>query len=275
MVVPKKVMKTSISPVVVALLVSLASCNEERAVYAAAQSIQLASPVAQIDSLLFRDSAKINLIFQQPNSKIFYQLEGNNPNQKLLFKAPLVIDKSTRMRFWAEHDEYLPSNVQEIGLVKVQTDLNDCQITLHPAPHAHYAGKGAETLKDLSKGSINFRKDAAWLGFQNEIVVVKINFPGPTRVSNVKLGVLTDHNSWIFAPRSVQVLANEKVIGNSSMPEPTERAKPSSAFIEMDVEKGMYKELSIEIKALKAIPDWHEGKGTPPWIFIDEILIAP
>ncbi|AKA36125.1 hypothetical protein [Flagellimonas lutaonensis] len=257
------------------LLPALVSCKEEKKAYTPAGNIQLASPVVQVDSLLFRHKATVNLLFQQPNSKIYYLYEDAYPHQKLQFEGPLIIDKSTRIRYWAEHNEYLASHPQEIELVKVRTDLGKLQLTVQPGPHPNYPGKGIETLTDLAKGGINFRKGSEWLGFQNGKIIITVTLPNPTTVSKVMLGVLADHNSWIFVPRSIQVSANQRVIGDIEMPEPAERENPNSKFIEVAVEKDTYDELSIEIMALPAIPDWHEGKGTTPWTFIDEILIAP
>ncbi|UJH67078.1 chitobiase/beta-hexosaminidase C-terminal domain-containing protein [Allomuricauda sp. SCSIO 65647] len=257
------------------LLVALSSCKEKKVAFTSTKDIQLSSPRVEVDSLIFQKEALISLALKEDRADIYYKVLGTDTEAKTAYEKPIVVDKTTKIQFWAEHELYRPSDVQEIILTKISTDLSSTDVVVAPEPHINYPGKGSATLVNSTKGTVNFRKGDEWLGFQDKKVSVSLQFSKPTPVSKVLVGVLADHNSWIFLPSSVLVEARQTSIGSIELPYPLEREKPNSTFIEVEVEKGNYKNLIINIFALESIPGWHEGKGTPPWLFVDEILIEP
>ncbi len=266
--------KSFVLTVSILLTVAFFSCKEKMA-FTSTDDIQLSAPRVEVDSLIFQKEALISLVMEQDNTDIYYKMTGMGPEEKTTYEKPIVVDKTTKIQFWAEHELYRPSDVQEIILTKINTDLSNTDVVVAPEPHINYPGKGAATLVNTARGTVNFRKGHEWLGFQDKKVSVSLQFSKPTPVSKVLVGVLTDHNSWIFLPSSVLVEAHQTSIGNIELPYPLKRKEPSAIFIEVEVEKGNYKNLIINILSLESIPDWHEGKGTPPWLFVDEILIEP
>jgi hypothetical protein len=50
--------------------------------------------------------------------------------------------------------------------------------------------------------------------------------------------------------------------------EPAELIQPKIAFNSSEV-----KCLKIIAKPIKALPKWHDGKGKPGWVFLNEIIV--
>ena len=74
-------------------------------------------------------------------------------------------------------------------------------------------------------------------------------------------------------PASLEVSSEGKSIGKATFPNSTNEDTAKSTFVTCAVQPGNYQSISLTIHTLEAIPDWHPGKGTPAWLFIDEILI--
>lgn len=232
---------------------------------------QLSAPKIEIDSLLFIKSASIIAQRGTPGSKIYYETD----NEIKELSSSLSISSSTQLKVWAEHPEFQKSDSQIIQVVKISDALANAEISLNTSPHDSYLGNGAQTLIDLKKGTTSFRADKNWLGFQDKEVEVSIKLVKEHKISKVALGVLVDQGSWIFMPSTIKIASNGKVIGQKEFPHAKKEDISKSTFITTDVEPGNYQSITLKIKSLDAIPDWHPGKGTQPWIFIDEILIEP
>lgn len=239
--------------------------------YASAKEFKLSPPNTHIDSLLFIENATIKVHDGVPESKVFYQIG----DEKKPFSAPLVLSQSTEISIWAEHEAFQKSDVQNIKVVKISNALSNAEITINPNPNNSYSGNGPKTLIDLQKGSTSFRGNKKWLGFQEDVIAIRLKTEQAISVSKFQIGVLNDQGSWIFMPKSIEVFSNGTLIGMIENVQATEESPSISTFLTIPVKNSAYDELLIKIKPLKSIPDWHSGKGTPAWVFIDEILIEP
>lgn len=239
--------------------------------YAGTKEFKLSPPNVLVDSLLFIEKATIKVLDGVSESKVFYQIG----DEKKPFSASLVLTQSTEISIWAEHEAFQKSDVQDIKVVKISNALSNAEITITPNPNDSYSGNGPKTLIDLQKGSTSFRGNKKWLGFQENIIAIKLKTEQAISVSKLQIGVLNDQGSWIFMPHSVEVFSNEELIGMIDNAHSVEENPSISTFLTVPIKNGPYDELLIKIKPLKSIPDWHPGKGTPAWVFIDEILIEP
>lgn len=240
--------------------------------FSKSKTFKLSAPQVMVDSLLFVKSAIFSVKKGESDSKIFVQ----NKDGKSLYRMPLVVKESAEFSFWMEHPDFQTSDVTTIRAIKVTDGLQNAILKVEPAPNEQYIGAGWHTLTDLKKGSTNFRNGNKWLGFQEDEVYIRIDFLNPTPVSEVVLGVLKDHGSWIFLPSRIEVqLKEQKVIGQTTIEKPKILEESASTFIGVSIPKKEYTVLNIVIKGVGAIPQWHQGSGTVPWLFIDELLINP
>jgi hypothetical protein len=234
------------------------------------EEIQLSPPQLWIDSVLFRQSAQVRLALDFPKTTIYYSLD-DGPEQK--YRAPFDLVQSSQIRVQARSAGFQSSDWLKKTLVKVEDKFQIFHIELSPKASEKYQGKGASTLIDLRKGSLDFKADQSWLGFQTATLNIQLKFQTSTTIEKVFLSFLTDHHSWIFSPKAIQIWSGGKQIGAINLANPEKEAVAQLTIISLNLEKRAYKELNIKIINHEQIPSWHPGKGTPPWLFIDEILM--
>lgn len=254
-------------------LAFVASCQSRKANFLAEDSVQLAPPKIQVDSLLFRKEAQVRLYAGDNESVIRYTLDGSDVVESSpSYKSPFTVSSTKDLKVKAFHPRFNPSELQERKIIKMGRDLSGTAINIHSNPNENYTGNGATTLIDGQKGEFNFRT-GKWLGFQEDIIVVDLDFTTAVPIQKVMVGLLRDQGAWIFFPSVIEIASSEQMIGKFEIEESGEELEKEMRFVEVPVEKGTYDQITISISALNEIPEWHPGKGTPPWTFVDEILI--
>jgi hypothetical protein len=248
--------------------------HETKPDFSSSEVFELSPPRLEIDSLLFKNSATLKVEFEVENAKIHYTKDGSEVTENsTVYKEPITIQKSGTFNFKGFHPSFKSSNAIGIDLIKVTNDISKSKITVSPNPHSNYIGIGAYGLVDLKKGSTQFRNGNEWLGFQSNTVTINLDFKEQLEISKVILSTLKDHNSWIFSPESFMVFNKAKNIGTLTLDEPTINQETKLSFIEIPIKKDSYSNLEIQIHLLEEIPNWHQGKGTTPFFFIDEIIV--
>lgn len=261
----------------VGILLMLCACKErtETVVYSTTDILQLAPPQVQVDSLLFNDKAQVAAILNMNGVEIRYTLDGDEVTKNAtLYDQTLQVTEASEFTFRAFHPDYLPSKPIGTRLLKVKKDVSTAKVTLTPQADENYSGDGPKVLVDLQKGTSQFRAGNHWLGFQGEQIKIALEFEKETSISKLILSSLNDHGSWIFLPKGIQVFTDGKQkIGMVSVPIPSEVEPKNIALLDVPVVPGTYKNIEIYIDLLETIPDWHQGTGTSPFFFIDEILV--
>ncbi|MCG8582926.1 MAG: sulfatase-like hydrolase/transferase [Bacteroidales bacterium] len=150
-------------------------------------------------------------------------------------------------------------------------------IELLTPPHNKYKANGAVTLVD-GKAGTRFYNDGQWLGFEGDDAEVIIDFGANKVFNNVAVSALNNPEAWIFLPQYIEVSWSDN--GNTY-------TSSIRKTIDADVlRKGLLKHtlrieqediharyLKVKIKNTGQCPDWHNGKGSPAWLFIDEIMV--
>jgi hypothetical protein len=254
----------------------LSSCQDKEGVmYADTQLFELAPPRIEVDSLLFNNSAEITATFVMDGAEIRYTIDGSEVTpEALLYTNPITVSQPTAFNFRSFHSDYVPSKETGTRLIQVKQNVSAAKVTLTPQPDANYKGSGAKGLVDLRKGTTQFRAGDYWMGFQGRQIRILLDFETETTISNLIVSSLNDHGSWIFLPESIRVFANKnEEIGTLSLVEPTAAEPKGMSLLDVPVTTGDYKSIEIHIDLMEAIPHWHQGKGTAPFFFIDEILV--
>ncbi|WP_281540488.1 chitobiase/beta-hexosaminidase C-terminal domain-containing protein [Maribacter aestuarii] len=253
----------------------LFSCEEEKeGSFASAEIFQLAPPIVQIDSLLFAKSARLEAKFDMPEAIIRYTEDGSEVTATSQpYTQPIQVTKTSEFAFRVFHPQYQESQEIRTQLLRIKQKVSDANISINPAAHPNYPGQGARSLVDLQKGTTQFRAGNKWLGFQTNKVKFLMDFKDEIPVSNLILSTLNDHGSWIFMPRAIRVFSNTKQIGELLVKAPTQGAPKQMELLDVPVVNGAYKNVEIQIDLMETIPEWHQGKGTIPFFFIDEIVV--
>lgn len=231
----------------------------------------LANPIISVDSVLFRKEAIFRILPTEATAQIRYSTNGEEVTlENPLCSDSLIFMDNVDVKFKAFHPDFLPSEMVSFSVRKIGNDGEMKILEGSTSPKAPYVGKGIAALSDMEKGLLSFRENHAWLGFQNEVVEFHLEFEKATYCEQLSLSILTDVGSWIFPPAKIELLLNNLVVAEKVFDVPLENEKAAFRFLDLRVGASL-KEATLKIY-MDTIPDWHAGKGTMPWFFVDEVF---
>jgi hypothetical protein len=239
---------------------------------------QLAPPLLKYQSVFFKNTATAELKFAMHGTSIHYTLNNQTPTKKdPVYHQPIQINRSfTTIKAMVFGEGFLPSDIVTAKFIKDGLKIKSVQQT--PA-NEKYRGNGSNTLMD-NAGGLTAINGNTWLGYQTDSVQVDLELQSKQQVSSILINCLQDQGSWIFLPQQIQVYCfNEhtKLYELAAQKNNTETAEIKGAscvpILLPIVKKTNSQKIKIILKGLHALPDWHQGKGQPGWLFIDEIKV--
>jgi len=240
----------------------------------AQKQYQLAPPLAGFASVFFDKNTTLSLEFNQPGSSIRCTTDGSEPvATSQLYQEPLIISQnSIIIKAKSFATGFIPSETIAFQFFSKGKPIANISSS---APSPKYAGNGSSTLIDNKSGGTN-HGNHAWLGFDSDSVVFNLFLEKGTGVSKVLLHGLNNQGAWIFPPARVDVYSVEenttlllKSQSFKTIKESTTEAKP----LWIDLPATTVKQLRMVVFPLAALPDWHPGKGSKAWLFMDEIKL--
>ena len=140
-----------------------------------------------------------------------------------------------------------------------------------------YTFGGATALVDAQIGEDSYI-DGHWVGFPGRVgVEAVIDLGKEEEISNLKTGSLSDTPNWIFPASEVAIyssadgknfqLITQQPLKIAQKTDPIKRVPISLNFA-----KTKTRYVKVVLKGT-VIPEWHEGKGTPALLFVDEIQL--
>jgi len=215
---------------------------------------------------------EISLSNDIENSSIYYTLDGSEPTvSSNKYQNPVNISSESLMKFVAF------KNNQQIGKTCEQkfwiTKSSGKKITLLNEPSKSYNTGGSLTLVDGIVGrSPWYGKE--WLGFLGEDCNATIDLGTKQNISKITVDVLSAEWSWIYLPKSIEILVSDDGINFTSVkksdsPE-IEKQKRAIAFNFENLKTRYIKVIAVNYGK---IPAGKPGEGEKAWLFMDEIMI--
>lgn len=244
----------------------------------AQDTFQLAAPFMVYPSVFFEKETKISMEFKQAGTAIHYTTNGRTPSeQDPVYQGPIRVKKHfTILKARSFGTGFLPSETVEAVFYQQGLPIQSISTTL---PHERYPGHGNQTLCD-GIGGVDPYSSTSWMGFQQDTVRMMVNFAGAIRPKQVLLHVMENQGAWIFLPQKVEVYGAKKgsddwISMGSFMLNPTEKSGQNGGkALVFDLKKPLKTDrIILKIYPLSNIPDWHPGKGSPAWFFIDEVKL--
>jgi hypothetical protein len=232
------------------------------------------TPVIEGGEMTFLNSKLIKLSTTDNEASIFYSLDASIPDSSsALYTEPFTIDSTQTVKAISYVPGKLSSGIGRADFVKIPFGR---MITLK-YPYSHlYTGNSSMALIDYISGGMNFRD--GWQGFHEVDIDAVVDLGRVRQVSEVKVGFLQDHYSWIFYPEYLEISFSAD--GNSySEPKKVENTVSTMAdglitqklAASFNGKSARY--VRILAKSLGKCPDWHKGAGGKAWLFADEIEI--
>lgn len=244
--------------------------------YASPGNFQLAAPQIRCDSIFFTNHATVQLELALEDVDIYFTLDGSMPNAHAVrYEKPLVIRQPGTLSAIALHPEFQNSEVVTLPFFKVSSQARQVEFNMDRQPNDRYPGSGPAGLGDLKKGTQNFQSEA-WMGFQGGTIDIACDFQKQVNASKVTVSLLSAPDAWIFPPARAELY--EVVPGGAlrlidawNNGEPGKEMQTGFRYVTFALNEPARK-LMVRVTAVQEIPEWHPGKGTPAWLFIDEIF---
>ena len=240
------------------------------------ETMQINAPFIEQDSQIIRTSLDIKLKHLLNGADIHYTLDGTEPDSlSQKYTSPIAVSSNTVLKVRAYKKGWIRSDVVQRTFYK--SGIAPDTIYLTETPHPKYPGKGAKTLIDLSLGETNV-SNGEWLGYKDYDLEFTIGFNEINELSKVEINALTDIGRHIFPPKSIAVSGsndnNHFMLVSEIDFKIAEEDAPRQAelFVCKLPKDKMFKFYRIRISNLKSMPSWHEAKGKPAWLFVDEVF---
>ena len=243
--------------------------------------IKIINPSIEQDSSIIPAHLDIPIKHVVKGTIVRYTLDGTDPDSlnSPIYKKPIRLYNNTVVKTKAFKPGWISSDIVQRNFYK--STIHPDSVLLLKMPDAKYTANGAKTLFDYELGDKNFG-NAKWLGYKDANMEMMIGFNKATTIKEIYFNALVNLGSYIFPIVSIDVLAsndgkNYTLISKNNYPAVTD-ATPKT----LNETKGFscainkptpYKYYKFVATNLKKLPNWHPGKGTPAWIFIDEIFL--
>lgn len=231
---------------------------------------QLAPPLLRSSGLFFSDTAQATLSFAMAGARIHYTLDGSQPTAaSALYRQPLCISSHrTVLKAAVFADGYTPSAIVSQEFFAPGLRIAGVSGT---QPHERYAAPASYLYNGQDGGT--HHASGQWLGYQCDSIEWKIDLKDRVPASQLMLHVLYNPSAWIFLPRQISVYTEAGYLLQTMQFTPDPQQPAGAIALWLSFRKGQYHQLRVVIHPLDRIPEWHDGRGTPGWCFIDELKV--
>jgi putative alpha-1,2-mannosidase len=221
----------------------------------------------------FKQSITVEIGCADTLAKIYYTLDGTAPTAaSTLYSKPISILVNTTVKAIAIKNG-VSSFIDQATFTKIRSDL---KLTLTNKYLPNYAAQGDETLVNGIHGTANWRL-GNWQGYQGKDLEAVIDMGQVKPVKQVSLGTLQDTRSWIVFPARVEFWLsddskNYKLAATVNSKIDVKELEPQTQEFTAPINKKA-RYVKVIARQFGALPEWHESKGSPSYIFADEITV--
>jgi uncharacterized membrane protein len=239
--------------------------------------VKLSSPSLKNKSRVFKGQGAIELSHPRQGVIIRYTLDGTDPDslKSPIFKNNLIVNDNSLVKAKAFKNGWLSSEVSTFGFLK--TTIRPNRIKIANGPNEYHKAAGANSLIDGQLGDYDSNNNN-WLGFKENNLELQLEFNSINKIENIALNTLISAGGAYFPPSSVEVYGGIKpdelsliTTFNPTMPNKTSTQEIKAIYVKFKPQSIQY--LKIIAKPLRKLPSWHQSKGQPSLLLVDELLI--
>ena len=243
--------------------------------------IKIINPSIEQDSSIIPAHLDIPIKHVVKGAIIRYTLDGTDPDSlnSPIYKKPIRLFNNTVVKTKAFKPGWISSDIVQRNFYK--STIHPDSIVLLQLADPKYRANGPKTLFDYELGDKNFG-NAKWLGYKDANMEMVIGFNKPTVIKEIYFNALVNLGSYIFPIVSIDVMGSMDGKNYTLVSKNTYAGVTDATPKTLNETRGFscaigkptpYKFYKLVATNLKKLPNWHPGKGTPAWIFIDEIFL--
>jgi hypothetical protein len=244
-----------------------------------AEIIKLTSPIIEQDSSIIVTSLDVVVKHFLKGTVVRYTTDGTDPDSlsSPIYSKKLRFTKNTILKTKAFKPGWISSDMVQKTFYK--SDIHPDTIYFVTNPDKKYPGSGAKTLTDYELGEQNF-SNGKWLAYRDTTMKFVIGFKQARPLQEAHFNAFVDNGAYIFPILSIIIEGSNdgkqfKKLNEAKFPslKETEVVRENKSFSCSIPAGATYKYYRFTLLNLKKLPTWHPGKGTPAWIFVDELFL--
>ena len=244
-----------------------------------AEIIKLTSPIIDQDSAIIVTSLDVVVKHFLKGTVVRYTTDGSDPDSLTspIYTKKLRFNKNTILKTKAFKPGWTSSDMVQKTFYK--SEIHPDSIYFVTNPDTKYPGTGAKTLIDYELGEKNF-SNGKWLAYKDATMKFVIGFKQARPLQEAHFNAFVDNGSYIFPILSIMIEGSNdgkefKKLNEAKFPslKETDVVRENKSFSCSIPAGASYKYYRFTLLNLKKLPKWHPGKGTPAWIFVDELFL--
>jgi len=244
-----------------------------------AEIIKLTSPIIDQDSAIIVNSLDVVVKHFLKGAVVRYTTDGSDPDSLTspIYTKKLRFNKNTILKTKAFKPGWMSSDMVQKTFYKSEIHPDSIYFVTNPDPK--YPGSGAKTLIDYELGEKNF-SNGKWLAYKDATMKFVIGFKQARPLQEAHFNAFVDNGSYIFPILSIMIEGSNdgkefKKLNEAKFPslKETDVVRENKSFSCSIPAGPAYKYYRFTLLNLKKLPTWHPGKGTPGWIFVDELFL--
>ncbi|MEO6681409.1 MAG: family 20 glycosylhydrolase [Ginsengibacter sp.] len=210
-----------------------------------------------------------NLESSFKNASIYYKKDSDTDWH--LYKEPVLITSSGNVQAYMETPEGKSAVITKDFFFNKATGK---KITIKNSPAPSYPGTGAFSLVNGIVTTKGLKESSEWLGFAGKDIEAEIDLGSVTPVKKVVLNTLDENGSWIYLPKTIEVLGSEdgKTYNSLGLRKVDQKKDAHTRQFSFPVDVNA-RYIKVMAENLGIIPDNMPGAGARAWLFADEIEV--
>ncbi len=233
------------------------------------------SPIIQSPSVFFKDNLRIELKNISQHCNVYYTTDGSIPSiTSTQYSGPINITEVKTIKAISINDKKEQSFITSGSFYKLPHP--DWKIILKSTYNKQYTAGGGDGIIDGVHGIVNWRT-GGWQGYQSQNFECIIDLGKEKSIQSITSSYLQDSRSWIIFPKEVNYYSSMDGITFTPIGKIENDITPNDYSIQIR-NFSLNNILNTTVRYIKVVatnfgklPDWHQGKGSDAFIFIDEI----